>query len=88
MNVKIGTEATQFLFWEHLFRILGILSLQCMLSLPMMVWQTGAAYLFGRDLGAGEALDDDVVSVVADDDHGHDGESAEDSSQKAVQMAS
>ncbi len=29
MNVGIGTEAVQFHFWEYLFRMSGILSLQC-----------------------------------------------------------
>ncbi len=29
MNVKIGTEAPIFLFWEYLFKFFGILSLQC-----------------------------------------------------------
>ncbi len=30
MNVEIGTVATQFLFWEYMFPIFGIGSLQCM----------------------------------------------------------
>jgi hypothetical protein len=29
MNVEIGTESPVFLFWEYLFQIFGILSLQC-----------------------------------------------------------
>ncbi len=29
MNVEIGIEAPIFLFWEYLFQIFGILSLQC-----------------------------------------------------------
>jgi hypothetical protein len=31
MNVEIGTVAAQFLFWEYLSPILGIVFLQCVL---------------------------------------------------------
>jgi hypothetical protein len=34
MNVEIGTEALIFLFWEYLFQIFGILSLQCEVKDP------------------------------------------------------
>jgi hypothetical protein len=33
MNVKIETKAAQFLFWENLVHIFGIVSLRCVLAL-------------------------------------------------------
>jgi len=45
-----------------------------------------ATHLARGDLGAGEALDDDVVSVVADYDHGEQGEGPENTAQYGVQL--
>jgi hypothetical protein len=41
MNAEIGTDASQFLCWEYLFRIFGIVSLQCI----MPVLQTQYHYV-------------------------------------------
>jgi hypothetical protein len=42
MNVEIGTEALILLFWEYLFQISGILSLQCTPDLiGRVAWRGG-----------------------------------------------
>jgi hypothetical protein len=47
MNVEIGTVAAQFLFWEYLFQIVDIVSLQCNEPLP---W----SHLYTANKGADE----------------------------------
>jgi hypothetical protein len=49
MNVGIGTAAEQFLFWEYLFRIFFIVSLQCgKITGPISQWG-GGGYFTGSN---------------------------------------
>jgi hypothetical protein len=43
-------------------------------------------YLGRSDLDASEALDNDIVSVIANDNHGEQGEGAENSPQSCIQL--
>jgi hypothetical protein len=40
MDVEIGTEVPIFLFWEYMFKILGILSLQCVPAAAGLYYST------------------------------------------------
>jgi hypothetical protein len=42
--MEIGTEAPIFLFWEYLFLIFGILSLQCRVRDRLKIPELGAGY--------------------------------------------
>jgi hypothetical protein len=55
MNVGIGNVAVQCLFWEYLFRIFGIMSLQC----SSTDWQNFRPFLYVSSVLQGIGLEHD-----------------------------
>jgi hypothetical protein len=46
MNVEIGTVAVQFLFWEYLFRIFAIGTMQCRIRSFCIIYSKGDFFVF------------------------------------------
>jgi hypothetical protein len=59
MNVEIGTEAVLFPIWKYLFRIYGIVSLQCILS-----HTSGGSPTLPHMQEPGKGLDDHAVIAL------------------------
>jgi hypothetical protein len=63
VNEEIRTEAAQLLFWEYLFRIFGIVTLQCMTYHDLLTPASQFAKLYWRIWGfAGYTTENDLVS--------------------------
>ncbi len=46
MNVENGAEAAQFFFWEFLFLMFGIVSLQCSIRQPWILLFHSFEYVY------------------------------------------
>jgi hypothetical protein len=73
MNVEIGAEAPIFLFWESLFQIFGILSLQCACTEVIVFYQQNEIRTlfrndnFLRDLRINDLrVDNFLRTIIAD----------------------